>query len=1031
MKQLTIYTLGKLEIIDDKLPVKGFVSQKKSEALLAYLALNPSQHSRQTLTNLFWADFPEKRALNNLSVLLSNIKKKLGSYLHISRGSIGFAPQANISVDARILLDSAAELQASSLTKESISKFSKALKLYKGDFLDTFYVSKARNFEAWMTAERERLRRQTLKSISLLLEYHKENYSYLEGINVARKAIKFDALNENSNYQLIYMLALTGQRSEALEHFEAYRQRLIDDYELEPEEKILALINKIHTGEIRTEASVSPVATKVAPFTSPFQVAAAPPHFVGREKESAELKRNLHQARICALVGMGGAGKSTLAVQVGHNLRHQFDGVLWVNVASSEPMSTLNLWAKAFGFEFMGLSDIESRSAALRSVFAKKNVLIILDNVDKVSQVQPFISAAGSSAVLLTTRDQDVSHALNAHVVQLAEFPASAARALLISILGESRVKREEAAAREIGVVLHYLPLAVEIAAQRLKSRRRMPLSAMAERLQTMQNRLDLGISDLAVRTSFEMSWNSLSDEHKQFYPLLAVFEGRPFDPEAIAYVAQVDKFTAEDYLYTLTALSLIREEDAAYYKQHPLLADFAMEKLGDSRFRRASLLTKSEQSSNGVEVIYLRMTNYYLQLATEASNHLKGKEQVLWLIKLESAYQNIRAALTYLLKKEEFDRLQRFFHALYLFWETRNYWFDLIRYYEKFFDLVSNDKKYPKLRAEYAHTFYRLGDYKSAKKHAELALRGTDIHEDSWAKALALRVLAIVADDTESSEKALTIYEESLRYFREAQDEQGVVHVLNDMANASYFLGLEEQCLNYGQQSYELALKIGDKRAVATSLFNKANLMSDNSKFELAEELCQNALAIAQELKDEFMEAAASLELGLLEKRRKNYIRAKQLIEHAHRLSKKMGDKMSLPAIYCALAELEISQAKEEQGLCYYKEALRICKEVDIKRNGFFTVEKVSHYLTVSEQSVSLMDICTLLLASERLRESYNMQALKSQGILNETWQVLFGKLDDRHLAQAKQKAVTLDFSDMLELALTSLNTVIDPVPT
>ena len=237
---------------------------------------------------------------------------------------------------------------------------------------------------------------------------------------------------------------------------------------------------------------------------------------------------------------------------------------------------------------------------ALRNVLDAKQTLLVLDDVTSVERVRPLLPGGAGCRVLLTTRNEEVAIGLGAQVVALAELSPADGVELLTRILGAARVEREGEAAQEIGDALHHLPLAVEIAAQFLAARPRRPLAQMAERLRHVHHRLDLKISDRAVRTSFGVSWEGLDAAHRALFAQLALFEGRSFTAEAIAYVAELDLWTAQERLETLKALSLVREEGAERYRQHPLLADFAREQLGED------------------EASQRRLADYYLAFAQQ-----------------------------------------------------------------------------------------------------------------------------------------------------------------------------------------------------------------------------------------------------------------------------------------------------------------------------------------------------------------------------------------------------------------------------
>ncbi|MEM7034011.1 MAG: protein kinase, partial [Chloroflexota bacterium] len=593
----------------DNQPINTFRSQK-GRALLAYLAIEREQpHRREFLAGLLWPDQVERKARRNLSQTLLEVREAIGDrtrdrpFLDVSHQEVSFNAQSDHWVDVACFSDLVTQTQSHShqaleQCAECLQGLAQAVQFYQGHFLDGFFVSDSDLFETWLVTKREALQQQVLTALTTLSNGHEQARDYKQAQKYTRQRLMLIPWLEEAHCQLMRLLVLSGQRSLALSQYESCAQILAEELGVEPSAETMALYEQIRDGILgpditneksEHEPSETAIVEDVPPppwASAPFQATLPPPHFVGRADEIAQLQAGLKKSGLVvfALVGMGGVGKTTLTTAVASKMQDDFaDGVLWANMASSNPMDVLANWAQVYDHDFSALSDLESRSAAVRGMLTDKQTLLILDNVEAVSTVKPLIPSGTECAVLITTRDMDVAYGLNAQAITLGELSPENSWQLLCQILGEARVQAEVEAAQEICTLLQHLPLAIEIVAQRLKSRPRQRLLHMAVRLHDEHHRLGLKISDQAVRTSFAVSWEGLSEDLQQIFPLLAMFAGRPFNAEAVATIAEIDLFDVEDYLDELVKLSLLNEEAEVYYRQHPLLADFAAEKLGDA----------------------------------------------------------------------------------------------------------------------------------------------------------------------------------------------------------------------------------------------------------------------------------------------------------------------------------------------------------------------------------------------------------------------------------------------------------------
>ncbi|MCB0064929.1 MAG: hypothetical protein KDE19_22550, partial [Caldilineaceae bacterium] len=604
MAALILSLLGRPQILLDGEPIE--LTSQKAQALFFYLTSTGHTHSRQELAGLLWSDMDEDAARRNLRVELLKLRQVLGACLDVSRDRMAFKKPSEFTFDV-------AHFEACLLHHEpTFEELQVAVELYRGEFLEDFHVRDASLFEEWVTTERERLWQMARQAMLRLVEYYIQQRDFQRGMTCVDTLLKVEPWLEEAHQQRMRILAFSGQRTAALAHYETASAILNDEFGVPPSDETNELYDQIESGALGPEGS--PLAPRTfagpaVPLPPPFQAPAAPLHFVGRSQELDALQAQLIDAGtnvLVALIGMAGVGKSTLAAHLAHTLRDHFvDGVLWAHIADSDPLDILGSWAQALGYDFSSLSDVENRAAALRGVLADKQMLFVLDDVRSASRVRHLFVGGPNSATLLTTRDLDVAVALNAENYPLAEMSLADGEQLLSRVLGDERVQEEMDAAREICTLLQNLPLAVEIAAQRLRSRPKRRLQDMAARLRNMQERLDLSISDRAVRTSFLVSWESLDREQQRIFALLGVFAGRSFAPPAIAAIADLDLYIAEDRLFTLNALSLLNDESteagpADRYRQHPLLADFAQEQLGENQDVR------------------LRMVNYYLTFAQE-----------------------------------------------------------------------------------------------------------------------------------------------------------------------------------------------------------------------------------------------------------------------------------------------------------------------------------------------------------------------------------------------------------------------------
>ena len=323
---------------------------------------------------------------------------------------------------------------------------------------------------------------------------------------------------------------------------------------------------------------------------APFQVISDLSYFVGREEVLAELRAALQNGRsitLYSLHGMGGVGKTALAVHLAYQLRPAFpDGVLWARLDTTDTMTILASFAAAYGQDVSMHHDVETRAGAVRAILTNKRALIVLDNAQTSAQVRPLLPAStGKTTVIVTTR-HDLAVSDNMQRCAIETFSSDGAEALLVfqHFLGKPSTNRWRPELQEIAAILGQLPLAVAIAAGRLAAQ--VSVSDYLAQLRTAEKRLDSLIrEDRSVRLSFDLSHQMLAPQVQQFFVSLGAFGGDDFSAQAAAHVADVAEKDALRFLSELIQLSLVQRGRPERYSLHPLLRDFAREKQPDAQF--------------------------------------------------------------------------------------------------------------------------------------------------------------------------------------------------------------------------------------------------------------------------------------------------------------------------------------------------------------------------------------------------------------------------------------------------------------
>jgi len=899
MAHLDIQLLGTLQVSLDGNPLTGFATDK-ARALLAYLALETEHPQRRdALATLLWPDQPDNKARQNLRQTLLYLRQSLREdecaetpFLLVDRDTVQFNPASDYTLDmTQFEALSRACQNHHHRRREScrpcLQRLEQMETLYRGEFLEHFYVSDSNAFEEWATLKREWLHREAIETLFTLTDYYTRRGDLSRARQCARRQVELEPWREEAHRQLMRLLAMEGERSAALAQYETCRRILQQELGVEPMKETTALFEAIKREEVQAMESDN-------------GLPALPTRFVGRETELAELAEWLSapDRRLITLVGSGGIGKSRLALRVLEEQRGLFaQGVAFVPldaVTSAEFIA----YAIAGALRF-SLQGPQSPETQVLNYLREKEMLLALDNFEHLLQgdapcnsalIEQILSRAPGVTLLVTSRERlNLREELVYHLEGLA-YPETdvpgpdAANYSAVALFTEcaQRVDRRFALdARTLPDVLRICrlvegtPLGLELAAVWVDTRTcgdiAAEIAANSDVLTTSLRNVDP--RHRSLRASFEYSWKLLTDAERACLARLAVFQGG-FDRAAAAQIATA----TPDVLAGLIHKSLLRADANGRYGLHPLLHQYIAEKLD------------ATEEATAIHVAHAR---YYATFLEGQEPHLKGASQKQALLEITQESDNVRRAWEWAVSQEDAQAVERSLESLYLFCDIRC-WFQagatlLAQAIEKWGVNPDQEPLLGRLLARQGVLYLHQGFYQQAIAALE---RGLEIAER-----------------------------------REIPDEQ--IFSLVNLANVIRHQGQNDEAERLAEKSLALSEQIGDRRGMAQSLQVLGLIIYRTGDLERTEALHEESLALARELNDQRLIMAPLNALGDVACHRGDYVKAQQMFEECLALSRALDDQFNVAIHLNNLGttfHLLEQYAKAEP---FYQESLDICRQI------------------------------------------------------------------------------------------------------
>nr|WP_051739486.1 BTAD domain-containing putative transcriptional regulator [Streptomyces catenulae] len=395
--------------------------------------------------------------------------------------------------------------------------------------------------------------------------------------------------HERLSALLMTALNRSGRTADALAHYHDLRKRLADELGIDPTAELRTLYTSLLSSPpVRAEPTA-------AEPVRPAQL----PQSVGRLAGRTDSMRQVLDAarapspgapRIAMIVGVGGVGKTALAVHCGHQLADAYpDGQLYVNLRgfdpkrpASAPADVLHHLLTSLGAGAIPAGE-EARVAQWRSLVRNKRLLIVLDNAESADQLDALLPGSGPSFTLVTSRNRlgGLAVRYSARRVTLSPFDAGESLELLSDAIGGARVGEEAAAARRLAELCGHLPLALRIVADQVSAGPRPQIADVVADLEDVWRRLDTleipGDELASVRGVLSCSYTKLPAAEAHAFRLLGLFPGGSIRPETAAALLDAPARAAADTLRSLAAQNLL-EVSGDRYVMHDLTRIYAEE---------------------------------------------------------------------------------------------------------------------------------------------------------------------------------------------------------------------------------------------------------------------------------------------------------------------------------------------------------------------------------------------------------------------------------------------------------------------
>ena len=649
--------------------------------------------------------------------------------------------------------------------------------------------------------------------------------------------------------------------------------------------------------------------------------------FVGRDDALAELRRRLGgDVRVVSVIGIGGTGKTRLAIRFGWSALDAFPGGVWFCDLSEArtPDGIVHAVAQGLGVP-LGSDDPVMHIG--KAIAGRQQCLVILDNFEQVARhaeetLGRWLNRASNARFLVTTRE--VLGLPGEEILALAPLAPSDAAALFAKRAGAAKPgfefgAEDQAAIDPLVKLLEGLPLAIELAAARVRVMPpRVLLRRMSDRFKLLASaggRLD---RQATLRAVFDWSWELLSSPEKSALAQLSVFEGG-FKLEATEAVLDLaghdDAPWPIDVIQSLVQKSLVRQVTDTRFDLLVSVQEYAAE----------HLRTTGRFAGSGPQAL--------VEAEIKHGEHFAGLDVRAAIDNGGADLDNLVAACRRAAARGDATTAAR---------TLRNAWAALALRgpFRAGVDLASIVQSIPGLSpatSAIAHwvtgsALALSGKVADARTALERALDEARRAGDQRCEIHALLTLGSLDTAGGHAESAHQTLELALTAARDAGDCALQSEARNKLGNLQLYLGKRDEALPHYKAALSLAKQAGDRQREGSVLGNLGTLEVSGTKE--ARFYSEAALAVARESGDRRIEGNTLCNLGFLHHIEGRFAEARENLEMAWVVAREMGNVELECVVLCNLGMVHDALGDLNEAESKLSAALTIARELRHRRS-------------------------------------------------------------------------------------------------